>query len=457
MKTKNKMVSMVEIAIVLCSVFFVAIPAIAAEQSQEMQGVSATASEDEYVLDIYGNANEDDTIDMRDLTYVKLIFFGKKPETELADAKYDGKINPLDFIQIKLIIVGKEKELTFVDSADSILTVKKPVERIIPLNSYQGAEIIKAFGAEDRVVGVGPHVTEAKEFFPELSELPNCGWKEVNQELIVKLKPDIVMALGFVLFPSKEVLEDKLEPAGITVVRFDFMDMRTTKKEAITLGYILDKKDEAQDYVNFLEQHMEQIKQKVEELAEEEKPRVFFTGYTGKVTTNSGQPHLKIVGAGGINIADDLPFSMENIVFDLEWLLKQDPQIIHICVPPTMYGGGYATDDPAEMMELMENLISLPGWEKINAVQNDRVYITSSRLSRVSYPVEMSYLVKFFHPELFKDLDPEAIHQEYLTRFQGLDYDLDERGVFVYPPIILGEGKLAGIPDRYYDIIVAQP
>jgi hypothetical protein len=105
MKTKNKMLAVVEIAIVLCSVFLVAMPAIAADQNQTMQKVSAsastitTASEDDYVLGVYGNANEDDTIDMRDLTYVKLIFFGKKPETELADAKYDGKINPLDFIQ----------------------------------------------------------------------------------------------------------------------------------------------------------------------------------------------------------------------------------------------------------------------------------------------------------------------------------------------------------------------
>ena len=84
--------------------------------------VSPALASDVDTLEIYGNANEDDTIDMRDLTYVKLIFFGKKPETELADAKYDGKINPLDFIQIKLIIVGKEKELTVIDGADRIAT-----------------------------------------------------------------------------------------------------------------------------------------------------------------------------------------------------------------------------------------------------------------------------------------------------------------------------------------------
>ena len=44
-------------------------------------------------------------------------------------------------------------------------------------------------------------------------------------------------------------------------------------------------------------------------------------------------------------------------------------------------------------------------------------------------------MAKWFHPDLFKDLDPEAIHQEYLTRFQNLDYDLDKNGVFVYPPL----------------------
>jgi uncharacterized membrane protein YeiB len=89
MKTKTKTIALVEIAIVLCSVFLVALPAIAAEQTT--QKVSATeittASEDDFVLDIYGNGNEDDTIDMGDVVYTKLAIFGKKPKTELCDAK----------------------------------------------------------------------------------------------------------------------------------------------------------------------------------------------------------------------------------------------------------------------------------------------------------------------------------------------------------------------------------
>ena len=55
MKTKNKMIASLEIAVVLCSVFLVALPVIAAEQNREMQKVIAsevtTASEDDYVLE----------------------------------------------------------------------------------------------------------------------------------------------------------------------------------------------------------------------------------------------------------------------------------------------------------------------------------------------------------------------------------------------------------------------
>ncbi|MCK4346990.1 MAG: hypothetical protein KAW47_00085, partial [Thermoplasmatales archaeon] len=74
MKTKNKILAMLEIAIVLCSVFLAALPVIAGDdQNQTAQKVSAsevtTASEDDFVLDIYGNANEDGCIDMRDYTY----------------------------------------------------------------------------------------------------------------------------------------------------------------------------------------------------------------------------------------------------------------------------------------------------------------------------------------------------------------------------------------------------
>ena len=48
-------------------------------------------------------------------------------------------------------------------------------------------------------------------------------------------------------------------------------------------------------------------------------------------------------------------------------------------------------------------------------------------------PEGCAYYAKWLYPELFEDMDPNAIHQEYLDRFIGIDLDRDEHGVFVFP------------------------
>lgn len=57
--------------------------------------------------ELYGDANGDGEIDMRDVTYVGLIILGKNSETELADANQDGRVNVGDITYIELIILGQ--------------------------------------------------------------------------------------------------------------------------------------------------------------------------------------------------------------------------------------------------------------------------------------------------------------------------------------------------------------
>ena len=65
----------------------------------------------DYTLPIFGNANEDDFINMQDVTYTELIILEYRDRTELSDAKHDGKINMQDVTQIELITLGKQKEI----------------------------------------------------------------------------------------------------------------------------------------------------------------------------------------------------------------------------------------------------------------------------------------------------------------------------------------------------------
>jgi iron complex transport system substrate-binding protein len=386
-------------------------------------------------LEIYGNANEDDTIDMRDLTYVKLIFFGKKPETELADAKYDGKINPLDFIQIKLIIVGKEKELTIVDTADRTVTVKKPIEGIV-VAVTQHLEPLRLLKVQRDII-VGRVERFDSSFFPELGDVPSVGFGgSLDIEKILDLHPDAVFIsslLGFMLKPTA----DSLESAGITVLCFHCQTPAIHREEVKKLGYIFDKEEEAEEYLDWREEILNSVKEKVEKIPEEDKPKVYFApSFKDGVYYSYGQ-YAYIAETGGKDIFADQPGSYMSV--DPEVIIERNPDIIVRVAPWTAGGYGVDADDTTELKALREEIMSRPELQNVAAVKNERIYIIANHLVSF-FPragckqfLQIVYQAKWFHPELFVDLDPEAIHQEYLTRFQGLDYDLNEYGVFLYP------------------------
>ena len=454
MKTKNKILASLEIAIVLCSVFLVAIPAIAADQNHEMQKVSAsaitTASEDDYVLEIYGNANEDDTIDMGDVVYTKLAIFGKKPKTKLCDAKYDGRINVLDVIQTKLIILGKEKELTIVDTSDRIVTVKKPIKRIVVMYPAVAEamrvlipmELDKVVGAGSLITGQGEKYKKYEIMFPVLNKLPSVGgFSKPDYEAILSLYPDVFFC-NFYRPWGMDMSKIEENLPSITVIAFDFLTIRRTSEEMKKFGYILGKKDAAEEFIDWYEEICNNIKEQTAGLSEDKKPRVFLsrlfrgTFYCTGTGVQDDIFHELCVMAGGRNIAADLPSSGSYINVDPEWVIKENPDIIVVAVWPGVEGG-YAADDPSGMKEVRDMVMNSPELAKVTAVKKGNVFVINYDIwaspSRCS--VAPAYYAKWFHPELLEDLDPEAIHQEYVTRFQHLDYDLDKHGVFVYPPL----------------------
>jgi iron complex transport system substrate-binding protein len=156
---------------------------------------------------IYGNANEDDKLDMRDVTYLKLVIFGKKPATTFADANYDGKISMLDIGQTKLIILGKEKLLTLVDQADRAVTVPRPIERIVLVGMLNSLRTLVQLDAADKIVatstvtssiydepGRSKYFSPLHRAAPELGELPRIDYRDPSLEFILTLKPDVIFS-----------------------------------------------------------------------------------------------------------------------------------------------------------------------------------------------------------------------------------------------------------------------
>jgi iron complex transport system substrate-binding protein len=88
------------------------------------------------------------------------------------------------------------------------------------------------------------------------------------------------------------------------------------------------------------------------------------------------------------------------------------------------------------MEALSRKILNRSEMANVTAIKNGDVYCYSTDiLTGSNYWIGILYMAKLLHPDLFEDLDPQAIHQEYLARFQRLDYDLDEHGIFFYPPL----------------------
>ena len=444
MKAKTKILTLLEIAVVLCSVFLVAtLPAIAADQTTQKASASevTTASEDDYVLGIYGNANEDDTIDMGDVVYTKLAIFGKKPKTKLCDAKYDGRINVLDVIQTKLIILGKEKEITIIDTDDRIVTVKKPIESIVCAIHHHVETLRSIKVQKSMIVGLPDNTIKFTSYFPEFGDVPSIGssFSSVDVESVLMLRPDVVIIFPTTRGIGTTQIVETLEAAGMPVLCFKCNIPTSYVEEIRKLGYIFDKEDEANEFIDFYEGFLNPIEEKVEDIPEEDKPKVYceYSPYT----INPKSDNYPITLAGGKNIFAGMPTGK----VDPEAVENSNPDVIVRIV--SYEADARAAGDTANLKEARTEMMGRLILQNVPALKNERVYVITSPFwtflpySGCRHFIGVGYLAKWFHPKLFTDMDPKAIHQEYLTRFQGLDYDLDKHGVFVYHPAEHPDGK----------------
>ena len=398
------------------------------------------AAASDYTLEIFGNANDDDTINMQDVTYTELIILEYRDKTELSDAKHDGKINMQDVTQIELIILGREKELTLIDSFDRTVTVKKPVERLVVCFPHALEALRSLKVPKDPIVGIAKDHLDTG-FFPEFSDVPSVGFRSrPDVEAVLNLRPDAVImgvAMGF-----SESTASVLEAAGITVLVFKCNDPDIHQEELKKLGYVFGKHDEAEEYLNWRENILNSITEKAESIPEDDTPEVYFETASkfGQYGTHSYCENF-IKAGGGKNIFEGMSGTI-----DAEAVIDRDPNIIVKSPPYAAYdydSGGYHLDagDTTEIRESWEDVMGRPELSKVKAVEDGEVYIISVHLLNFYWSsgcrdfIGYAYMAKWFHPELFEDLDPQAIHQEYLTEFQGLDIDLDEKGIFVYPPL----------------------
>ncbi|MBA7537863.1 hypothetical protein ES705_30133 [subsurface metagenome] len=328
--------------------------------------------------------------------------------------------------------VGMPKEIT--DSADRTVTIYKPIKRII-LPNGDCMPLMRALRATDKIVGVSKYTIEDTLFYPEFGDYSNIGslWSP-NYEVMVGCEPDAVILYAAFGKSNCEAIENTLSDANpdITFIWIDGYKPSSQVEEARILGYLLDKEEEAEEWIDFYEGFLNPIYDEVAEIPEENRTKVYIECWRAYHTAagNSGW-HEKIELVGGYNIFREETVDYPDV--GAEAVIKGEPEVI---IRAAKTEGGYDTNDITELSNLRDEIMGRKELAIVPAVNatNESVYVINNDIfGGTGHFVGMGYVAKWLYPDLFSNLDPKAAHRRYLTEFQGLSDSLVDNGVFVYP------------------------
>ena len=374
------------------------------------------AAASDYTLDVFGNANEDNTINMQDVTYTELIILEYRDPTGLADGKYDHRINMQDVTQIELIILGREKEMTVLDVTDRIVTINKPVERIASSSMMQDIRTICALGAADRVVGVPNVMTgDVTDDFPaiymvhpELAELPIAGnpyYGGPNLEVIASLEPNLVL----VSYADADAVQ---EATGIPTIDAHAAEPILDFEELMLMGYVLNEQERVKELISYYNEKLDEVRDVTSDIPDDKKPKVYLAFWGELTYTPAFYDPVEIAG-GEYAAEGSAPGPYGSFMWQVskEQIIAWNPDVI------LLHGA---------MTEILsiEDVLSDPDLQSVSAVQKEKVYSTRGYWwgwDPATGVVESFYMAKLFHPDEFADLDVEEVGNEILEEVYGAD------------------------------------
>ncbi|MBX4148642.1 ABC transporter substrate-binding protein [Paenibacillus lautus] len=331
------------------------------------------------------------------------------------------------------------KSWTFTDTSRKEITLNIPVQKAVVINRNT-AEAIKLLGAEDRVVATGDNTIKHNPYLG-FDKLPDIGETEqVNLEAILSLKPEVVFT--YTNRPDQK-LEEKLEPAGIKVVRMNNYLPEQTDIEWKLLGKLFGKEERAAKFLEWRHEIESIPAKRIQSIDTSEKKSVLALS-AGFLNSNGGYrvfPSQSLDGktgvgegyatilAGGKDAADlqwNPAEASTTIMVDEEYVLKRNPDVV------TLHGtwlGGYETMDAKPLDEAFANIMKISSLKKLNAGKDKEVYFFHTNFigSDKRY-IGVLQLSKWLYPDLFEDVNPEAYAKEYFEEWLNVPY----QGIWYY-------------------------
>jgi len=304
---------------------------------------------------------------------------------------------------------GVKKYITVKDARGKEVTLPYPVERAVALLSHV-VKITAELGAFDKIVGtigVGQWRDVLQKVVPNITSVPivASGFTTVNMEMLVALRPDVVLAAD--VYP--EVIK-RIESAGIPVVAIKSARNYTQLKETILLlGKIYGKEERAKELISLMDSVVVFVENRTKDIPENQRLKALFiltsSGKSPYVYGWGASPYSDVFEQAGLaDITKGKMQPSQGGYVSLETIVGWNPDIIFIW---------YSVN--------MKDIENDPAWQQINAVKNHKVY----RLPAISawdceYPLNVLFVAVKAYPDKFKDVNFDEFYKEFTKKIYGV-------------------------------------
>jgi iron complex transport system substrate-binding protein len=277
--------------------------------------------------------------------------------------------------------------IVLTDGLGRTVSLPAPAQRVVSL-APGNTEILYAIGAGPQVVG-----RDAYSDYPEEAKKATDiggGFGELNTEVILAQKPDLVLASS--LTPPEQL--KALEGLGLTVFSVanpkDFPGLFDNIR---LVAQLTGHTSQAEELIAGLQKRVAAVQEKLGTPAN--RPLVFYeldgTDPNAPWTPGPGSFVDRLITlAGGENLGSQL--KSEWVQVSIEELIARNPQII--LIGDATWGG-----------VTLEAVKARPGWKTLPAIQNGQLFTFDDNL--VSRPGPrlvdgLEAMAKLLHPEIFK-------------------------------------------------------
>ena len=340
----------------------------------------------------------------------------------------------------------KKEVHVVVDHGGNAVEVPNKIERIVVTDIFPIPAVLSVFfNSADKIVGIAPTSMSAaknsllSQVYPEIlnAKTDFMNGNVINVEELMKLNPDVVF-----YSENNNEQKDVLTKAGFAAIGisangWNYDCIETLNQWLVTLTEVFKYSDD----INILTERSEKarnksndiynmIKEKLSNLPDEDKKRIFFLfQYNDTTMLTSGKNFFGEWWANAvnaINVAEELKKD-NSVATNLEQVYAWDPDMIIIT--------NFTTALPKD---LYENTIGTYDWSEIKAVKDKEVYKMPLGMYRtytpgIDTPITLLWFAKTVYPNIFSDIDLIKETREYYEDIFGIRLT-DEQIKNIYNP-----------------------